>query len=216
LVSWARLVAGRYRDPIVGRDLLAGGVFAATIVLLFRVAAGLAGTGRFDPASASWIGCMSGLRDTLSIVASLAAVSMVSTVLFFTTLLVLRILLRRSLPAVIGAVLVYGGVTSALFHSWNLPFAPVLGMTWAAAGAFLAIRFGFLALLSGIFLRFVALVVPWTFDVSSWVSELSLVGAVVVLGIVGYGFITALGGQRLLPDLVSEAGDRLPRAERRS
>src|SRR5262249_47175805 len=34
IISWSRLLAGRWRDPLVGRDLLVGGLFSVAIVLV--------------------------------------------------------------------------------------------------------------------------------------------------------------------------------------
>ena len=37
IISWTRLLGGAVRDPLVGRDLLAGAVWGAALALLFRV-----------------------------------------------------------------------------------------------------------------------------------------------------------------------------------
>ena len=37
MVGWNRLLAGRWRDPLVGRDLLLGGLLGVTTTLLFQV-----------------------------------------------------------------------------------------------------------------------------------------------------------------------------------
>ena len=46
IISWSRLLAGDYRDPLVGRDLLIGSVVGASLIVI-------AGVGRIAP---NWIG----------------------------------------------------------------------------------------------------------------------------------------------------------------
>ena len=46
IVSWSRLLAGGYRDPLVGRDLLIGTVIGASLIVI-------AGISRIAP---NWIG----------------------------------------------------------------------------------------------------------------------------------------------------------------
>ena len=37
MVGWNRLLAGRWRDPLIGRDLLLGGLLGVSTTLLFQV-----------------------------------------------------------------------------------------------------------------------------------------------------------------------------------
>src|SRR5262249_31723012 len=37
MVSWSRLLAGDLRDPLIGRDILVGGAFGLTIVVVVRI-----------------------------------------------------------------------------------------------------------------------------------------------------------------------------------
>ena len=37
MISWNRLLAGRFRDPMVGRDLLIGGLFGVFLTLMLQL-----------------------------------------------------------------------------------------------------------------------------------------------------------------------------------
>jgi hypothetical protein len=67
---------------------------------------------------------------------------------------------------------------------------------WAVIAAFIY-RFGWLGTLVGTSSFIWLARTPLTADVSAWYFGWGLVGAAVVLGLGVYGFVTAVGGQRL-------------------
>jgi hypothetical protein len=145
LVSWSRLLAGGVRDPMVGRDVLAGCLVAA-------FGGALAGLGWFIP---SWLGYAPpqpysgpqwdflGARAIISDLSlSLGPVLVIPLAMLF-VLVLLRGLLRKEWAAAAAFVLLF----TFLFAAGS-QFAPVVLATsliyWGLL-VFLLIRFGLLA-----------------------------------------------------------------------
>jgi predicted Ser/Thr protein kinase len=215
LVSWARLVAGRFRDPMIGRDILAGFIFAsvnAAANLIARDVAGRPpGPERLRP---ELLDSLSGVGPALSGIATFAAGAPQVVMAFFTLLLICRILLRRNWAAIAGAVVLFGLLFSLQGISESgLAAAAVTGVIGAASLAYVGLRFGFLAAMTGGFVIQVMLLVPWTTDLSAWFSDRMLIAAVILGALLVYGFTNALGGRSIFRDPILEpAAGRAPRA----
>jgi hypothetical protein len=203
LVSWSRLLAGGFRDPLVGRDVLVGCLFGAFV-------AAVGNLGWFVP---SWLGHpparplsgpewhFLGARTIIAgisygfIIALLTQLSMLF-VLFF-----LRVLLRKQWAAAIAFVL----LTTVFFSSWS-QFDPVsLGLNVIINGltVFLLIRFGLLALVAtwvfALLTNF-----PLTTQASAWYAGISLAGILLMAAIAFYAFYTSLGGRPVFGGAVLE------------
>jgi hypothetical protein len=61
-------------------------------------------------------------------------------------------------------------------------------------------RYGLLALASSLFVVWVLTGFPVTTDLSSWYAGTSLLAALAVLALAGFGFRNAIGGQTLFSD----------------
>ena len=111
LVSWTRLLAGRARDPLVGRDLLLGALMGAALVTLGKVLAVWQWQAGLDPApepSSVWglIG-VPGLFDVASqAIARSCSLAMILLVLWQLFSWVLRSNVRGAVA--LGAVLLFG------------------------------------------------------------------------------------------------------------
>jgi serine/threonine-protein kinase len=211
LVSWARLVSGRARDPIVGRDVFAAGVFAAAATLMNHViglaAVALGFSPRLPSITPFELIALPGTGSALALTAHLAAIGSLTTIVFFTQLFVFRLILRSNRVAVIVTTVLYGLMVGVFFsgaEDVGLPVALIQGMTYSAAFAWVVVRFGLLAALAGSFMRFVLMFLPWTLDFSAWYAARALPGALVVGGLLLLGFFKALGGQSLFRDPLAE------------
>src|SRR5207249_11134325 len=116
MISWSRLLAGRLRDPAIGRDILIGGLFAVMRVLLGGLRVSSApwfGLATPRPLMGSFWGLL-GLRGLLGELLLQLTFCMVMPMFLLLCLLLLRILLRRQWLAVaaffiISTVLVGAG-----------------------------------------------------------------------------------------------------------
>ena len=194
LVSWSRLLAGGFRDPLVGRDVLVGclvGAFGAAVGNL----------GWFVP---SWLGHLparplSGPEwHFLGARAIIAGISFGFIIALFTqlsmlfVLFFLRVLLRKQWAAAVAFVLLF-----TVFYSSVSQFNPVsLGINVIINGltVFLLIRFGLLALVATwVFVGFLSF--PLTTQGSAWYAGISLTGILLMAAMAFYGFYTSLGGR---------------------
>jgi len=205
LVSWARLASGRVRDPLVGRDLLIGtvvglGVTALGVIVQFAAlrwghgnVPTLVGT---DALSAATSLSLTGL-----VIAYAGSVSVLQTLRALMMLLLLRLLLRRTWPAVVICAVLYGAnaaYTGAPTDGWlvaslgAIVFFPVVYVTLMGVG-----------LLPGVTAMFVSTALSWTvttLDFSSWYADRALFAMVVIVALLAYGAWTALGGVPILGD----------------
>ncbi|HKO22319.1 MAG TPA: protein kinase, partial [Candidatus Eisenbacteria bacterium] len=207
LVSWARLMSGRPRDPMIGRDILVGFMFVA-----FNTVGTLATMPlrRLPGAERTFFGMLdtlSGTGPTLAGMANFAAGGTQIVMAFFTILLIARILLRKNWAAIAFACVFFGTIYFLQGARSNGPLATAIGTAMGlTAFAFVALRFGFLAALISAFLSQVADQIPWTTDLSAWYAGRMLIAVAVFGVLMAYGFFTALGGRSIFRDPIGETG----------
>jgi serine/threonine-protein kinase len=205
LIGWSRLLAGRFRDPLVGRDVLVGLLVGiVTAVILFartplHVWLGLAppppdGTGFLAPRLSLFL--EGGLGATSLLFGSVSGG--VEVGLFFAVgLLMFAIVLRRR-PVAIAVYLVFYTFAAPLFPDDHPVIGLVLRALVVAIWCGLLVRFGLLP--------YVVSYIPWVGLTSSAfafgssvpyaAASYVLIGSVAALAI--YGVHTALAGQPLL------------------
>ncbi len=201
LVSWVRLLGGRFRDPIVGRDVLAGCVFGVVVTLAMA-------TLRLMPL---WLGRVPGrpdfpqhpaellaLRGTTEAVAELLAilVNIATHVMFlFVALLVFRLILRRTWAAVALHATLYVALYGSGFGYAGIAF-------FITGWHFLFFRFGWLSILVGTLIADVLVGFPLTSDPSSWYAYATTIAASLVLALTLYGFKVSLAGRPAFRDVL--------------
>jgi hypothetical protein len=192
LISWNRLLAGRLRDPLVGRDVLMGMLVGATNAMLIH----------FSNALPAWINApgmtpvlpselmMRGTREAASFFFARqygAVFDALGIMSFF--FLAYSILGKKWLAAVaLGLVFVILNLSGENLFI-ELPFA----FLRAALLVFLLLRFGLLSVAVAGFVDVLLQVSPITFDFSQWYAGRSTFALAVFAGIAVYGFRVALG-----------------------
>jgi serine/threonine-protein kinase len=197
LISWTRLLAGDWRDPLVGRDVLVGALLGIWMNLF----------GWLAEITARWVGIPPDLRgiqpDTLLGVRGIApfflglqpAVALVHGLGFVFLLFLLSRLLRGERRAAFGAwVLFFTAMTLGGSHPYVLLFSGTL----AACYIFVASRFGLLAIAVAQFIFFMVQFYPYTTDPSAWYAGVTLFAAGVIAALAVYGFRVSLAGRSLL------------------
>lgn len=206
LVGWARLISGRWNDPIVGRDILAGAMCGAFIYLTMdsyqdvgRALGMVTKTAQINELALPGLLAMKTLLGFLSV---MLAVAFVRVLGFFTTLVLLRYLLRSNRAALIGIailffVYIWSGLDSGIEPTILLvPFA----LTFVLAALFFTFRFGFLAAVAMYFFVQLADGFPWTTNLQTPFASQTLLSWAIVLVILAYGFFAAVGGKSILRD----------------
>lgn len=193
LISWTRILAGRYRDPRVGRDLLIGLALGWGSVLL-RALGHLLGGQPFSTAFLPADGVLSALGLTLVHPADAINYALFTAVVFF----FLRLLTRRLWAAVPLMVITCSLVSVAVMGQGNSLLADymVCGL-WILMAVALMVRLGIFALLA-FFLPIALSNFPMNTHLGSWYATATLF-VIAVHGALGvFGLVTSVGSQPLL------------------
>lgn len=196
IISWSRLLAGGYRDPLVGRDILIGSVFGVSMILLgFLTSIGLRWIGQppklvLNPGSTN-IGAHLFIGKFMS---QMNAAIFLPFISLFLLLLLLMIVRRERLAfGLLWLLLATVNVLIGQVHVLMIPFA--------AFSAFLAVfvlyRFGLLAAVAAFFFAHLWVFYPMTTQLSAWYAMDFNMALVICLALVSYGFYTSLAGQPL-------------------
>jgi serine/threonine-protein kinase len=201
IVSWTRLLGGKWRDPMVGRDILFGTVLGLAWTMVYF--AGYA----FDvllgeqPMFGQTV-YFDGIRETASNWLGNILVAMFGALLFFFVLVVLRVVVRnRWLAAALFVVLF--ATPKILGSSHPLIDGPVWVAIYAIS-AFAVVRFGLVVLAAASFAANVLLNVPYTVDFSKWYAPNVMVVISSFAALATWAYFTSLAGQKVLKDELFE------------
>ena len=199
LISWNRLMAGDFRDPLVGRDVLVGGLLG-----LCHAAAGYLTILVQQWSNVTVVPMMGGNTDeAFSGVGGLAVHFLHifaepifgAIVVSFLLLLLLVVLRKKWLAAAAMWLLIFIlGIDLESSHHWILWLDLVLSATIITLAA---ARFGLLALYSFFLFSIVSSTFPITSDFSSWYAGSTLFAFAVIMSLTIYGFHTSLAGQKI-------------------
>jgi serine/threonine-protein kinase len=199
IISWTRLLAGNWRDPLVGRDILIGAVVGVGIIFCNFYLGELVPRWLGYPPGVPWFDFpatqLLGVRSFAGGLCKQIFGGVVQPFIILTLILLLRVVLRRDLLASLAAGLI---VATAL----SLTHASAAGVPFAFVAAFLAVfclhRYGLLALVSALFFVHLNIFYPITSDFTAWYAGDFLPALVVSLALAVYGFRTSLAGRPLL------------------
>jgi hypothetical protein len=203
LISWTRLLAGRFQDGMVGRDVLIGaavGILVGCIHMLvialpwwvpIRSVLPYPGTSTLGDAphfvgnviSQVWVAIL----VPLSIAFSYA---------------ILRIRLRKPW---IAALVLYAIVWPLSFNSEGLFLQATVGSIGSLLFVFVFLRFGLLALASEICIENLLFFYPPVLRTDAWYFAKPLLVLLLVAGIVVYAFRCSLAGRPLFNPVPDEA-----------
>jgi serine/threonine-protein kinase len=166
MISWNRLLVGRFRDPMVGRDVLIGAVLGTFMALALQL--GVIVPPLFGYASpvplVTWPTAYTNVPFHLLME---IPVAIRDALQWYFVLFLFVLLVRRTWLA---AALVF-----ALHLAFNLTQEPEVNLFWATAmGAavlaslYVTLRYGLLAYTVGLFFCYFLYQVPLTLDPSSW------------------------------------------------
>lgn len=202
LIASTRLLDGRWRDPLVGRSVLAGVLAAiATVVCIFAAIAiaRLMGWGIVVPGLA--FGTLDGPLSFVGYVAQSSIFGLVA-VIYLAVLLLARLVLRSSLAAWVGLTLVCFGMYAAWARVFLGPFPAVVIMcasVLTAGSVFVFWKKGLLAL--AVWLVAIVLLrdTPWTLALTRWYSWPTWLAAALIAALAVWGFRNVLGRQSAFP-----------------
>ena len=199
LISWTRLLSGRWRDPIIGRDVLIGGTAAA--LLLFA--------GRAPSISPSRFGI-----DTVPLLTDALPLGSVRYTLFWLAFPICAALLRGvGIVALLLLLRAVGGRVAVPATAWITALTAVdyfigpvalrlaLALACGTISVLLLVRFGMLAVMAFSYVADVVANMPFSFSPSSWYFDQSVFAAAVLATLFIGAFHVSLNGKRWLPRL---------------
>ena len=210
MVSWTRVLSGRLRDPLVGRDVLIGCTIAALVALIQL-------TGLWIAAKMEVIGIvpmqqhlvlMRGGRYAVGQVFSSFLNSVAIGLGIMMLFLILRLICRKTVIAAAVLVLI-GGAFGALnfIGIWGAT-AGMLGFAVQALGVgfgtWVLVRFGLLALVAFMVYATLGNITPLTFEASAPYFGIGLFYTAIALALVAYGWHASLAGRSLMQDSLLE------------
>jgi hypothetical protein len=195
IISWSRLLAGDYRDPLVGRDLLIGTVIGASLIVI-------SGVGRIAP---NWIGKATPVALTPATVildthlffsrfaSQLSAGLFLAFICVFLLLVFVAVLRSEMLSLITLGILIT--VMGSLISTSSLIIVP-----FNAVSAFLVVfalhRYGLLALISALFVAHLYIFFPMTTDFTAWYATEFTIALVICLVLGGYAAYISMGGSK--------------------
>ena len=198
LIGWTRLIGGKIRDPLVGRDVLVGitygvllGVFeSADNVLLPLLGAPPPPPG--TPAMESLLG----IRQTLGSILSYTWFYVLFSLGIFFVLFLVRLLVRRDWIAAI--VIVFLGAVAFTNIGGDYFWVAFLAGAIIWLSIYLVLRrFGLLALVAGFVVQNILVTFPMTTHLSRWYASGAIAGMTIIIAIALFALHTALAGQAL-------------------
>jgi len=194
IISWSRLLAGNWRDPVVGRDILLGVALGVVWILVFQI--------RYIPIM--HMGASPGIGSTDALMGGRVALgawlrqwpqSIQTTLVFFLVLLALKVLLRKEWIAALVFIAIFA-VPRGLSSSYMKIELPAEIIVYAIA-VLIVIRFGLVPLACAIFTIDMTSGIPFSADLSTWYMTTSILAFMSVLVLAGWGFYHSLGGRPL-------------------
>jgi serine/threonine-protein kinase len=205
LTAWNRLLDGRLRDPMVGRDLLIGLTLGAVAMFIPRLGS----------LAAEWVGLpppppltgtgpdalrIPGPPTPLYVLLTFPVIPIVVPIMWLLLSFLFFLVLRWERLAWVATWLLIVTMFAIPFLGPNLAGnALMLFGTALLIGlqAFVLARFGLLAFAGLLFCDGLLSLAPLTADLSAWYAWQGVVMALVMVGLAVYGFVTATRGQRL-------------------
>ncbi|MGD0007797.1 MAG: serine/threonine-protein kinase [Terriglobia bacterium] len=196
LISWNRVLAGQFRDPLVGSNVLMG------------VALGVAGACLLDTLrhfAEGWFGRLPPRPMTIALDPLLGVRGMIAQLLgtlpielgvalaLFFLFVLLRLLLRKDWVAAAALVLIFTAA-NALSERYLLVDAVVNAVYWGIT-IFILMRFGLFPLMA-FFLTYDLLnLFVHSMHLSQWHAASTILGVLSVLALAVYGFHVSLAGR---------------------
>jgi serine/threonine protein kinase len=194
IVSWSRLLLGRWRDPLVGRDMLYGLILGALWILIFQIFYVLLIHEGTSP-QLSGMEFLLSPRQVLGAWLALVPNDVQGTLTFFFLIFLLRIVLRNQWLAAAGFTLIFA-LQQAL-HTEHVVISLIFWSLIYALAAIALVRFGLVSMAAAVFVTDLLLNLPVTANPSQWFIGATIFTYASVAAIGFWAFYTALAGQRL-------------------
>jgi len=205
IISWSRVLAGQFRDPLVGRDVLIGVALGLGVTLWGALAQFAEGWfGKLPPRPEmppldALLGARFATGQLLGIFPQVLAFALAVFLLFF----LLRLLLRRDWMAMAAFVLIFVAIQAL---PSNYPVIIVVFSAVAYGGVILILkRFGLIPLTAFFFTNTTLGNLPITTHLSAWYALPTFLVVAFILALAIYGFRVSLAGRPIFSGTALDA-----------
>jgi hypothetical protein len=197
IISWTRMLSGKFNDPVLGRDILLGALFGVTSAVLEHlqplVEAGL-GKPPIRPISVGAGYPLEGFRGSLATVFYQSTQSLSSALILFFLFFVVRLVVRKNWLAAVVVSLLFtipslGAQNPLIDALFTTPFFLVY--------LYILYRYGLVALAALYFTDQLADFMPITLPLNAWYAEGGIFAVMAILLFAFYGFHTSRAGNPL-------------------
>jgi hypothetical protein len=202
MVTWARLLAGDWRDALLGRDLLVGILVGLGYDLVFAVSMALMQQKGAPPVTSVALDKLLGLPLLSASLLNRVSESLGGALIFFLLFFLLRVALRREWLAGIAFTVLFSlarGYSSGYPAIMIPAYALIYGLL-----VFVLLRFGLAAVVACIFVADIMAMSVCTANFSSWYGTSSLVVCLCVIGLAAWAFRTSLAGKSVLEGVLGD------------
>jgi serine/threonine-protein kinase len=193
LITWSRVLDGKFCDPLVGRDVLIGTLFAIASRLLHAVSV-LSTTGI---GGAQQLNILIDSRQVIATVLFALAQGLTNALGLFFIIFIVRATLRSQVVAG-GVYTLLVVITGAWFSPGGVISMPTLShLVFAGLGLIALMRFGLIALVSLWTVRILLLSLPVTTNLSVWYAGRSMFVLAILVAIATYACRVSFANQRV-------------------
>ncbi len=201
LISWSRVLAGKFQDPMVGRDLLAGAAVAYLIRMINRLDILYAALRHLPlpaPGATNPILVTTGPTALAQIFSFVSSAIFNGLVLLFVFVIFQRIFRNKWVAA---AIFIGFWTLKTILQVGQSLEAGVLSVIVLTLLAALLLRYGILAVVAEIFFESLNYA-PFTMKASVWYAWMGWLAVAVAIGIVIFAARSALAGNALFGKMV--------------
>jgi serine/threonine-protein kinase len=204
VISWNRLLAGDFRNPLVGRDILIGAALGTAYVFV-QIQADLAPTRFGLPPNLPYLDTVGlGLRGFVPLMVDRTQDSLIFAFVMTFVVLFLSMLLRRNWLGFAVGWLVFASVEMLVSSASTSPVTVVFIGLPSIILVFTLGRIGLVALVSAMFVGDLYFGWPVTTDLTAWYATGFVLETLALAGLVIFSFYTSLGGQPLVSGTLLE------------
>jgi hypothetical protein len=198
MITWTRLLAGRLRDPLVGRDILFGVLCGVLYALLLLFSTGVSARFNIPVFSLFNVGNLNGVRAATTNLTRILTSALTGGLSLFLVLFLFRILLRKQWIAATAFVALFTfnqaaqnqySATEALI-SGTVTFTVIYGLL-----VLIMMRLGFFAFMVTLFTLNAVLGLFLTLDFGAWYGQSSALIVVFIAALAVWGFHLSLAGR---------------------
>jgi serine/threonine-protein kinase len=200
LVSWSRLLSGKWRDSLVGRDILLGTLFAVCVVILGRIDLPLRAAVGLPvlPPLVPNINQLEGVRQVMSTVSQLVFGAMFNALWILFGLVVINLIVRRAwITAIVMGLFLLITTAANIAELPPIWLSTLIAIAIVSTMVFVLFRFGLLASVVFFFVNFALGASVPTTNPSAWFFPQWIGLMLFIAALAFYGFYASRGGEAL-------------------